>query len=310
MAKLIATRGYPGSGKTTWARGEVAKDLRRRVRANRDDQGYQLHGRRFYEDPDLMQSTEKAITLAQHAQISKLLQHGWDVYCDDTNLARRVMRDLRNLAVRAGAEFQIHDMLDVPFETVLAQNALRQGTPGYVPEDVIENMRRRYGGKNAYAVPLEPEPVDAFRASRPYEPVPGTPLAIMVDVDGTVAIMGDRSPFDETRVGEDEPNMPVIRTIRAMHTAGYLVIFCSGRKELCYQESYDWLQEHVQVPIEGLFMRPATDMRKDSLVKVDLFNEHIRDNYTVVGVWDDRDQVVKAWRELGLTVYQVAEGDF
>ena len=29
----------------------------------------------------------------------------------------------------------------------------------------------------------------------------------IVDIDGTVAIMGDRSPFDWARVGEDLPNI-------------------------------------------------------------------------------------------------------
>jgi hypothetical protein len=30
----------------------------------------------------------------------------------------------------------------------------------------------------------------------------------------------------------------------------------------------------------------------------------------VVAVFDDRDQVVRMWRSLGLTVFQVAEGNF
>ena len=36
----------------------------------------------------------------------------------------------------------------------------------------------------------------------------------------------------------------------------------------------------------------------------------IRDRWRVVGVFDDRQQVVRMWRALGLTVFQVAEGDF
>ena len=54
-----------------------------------------------------------------------------------------------------------------------------------------------------------------------------------------------------------------------------------------------WLDLYVGVPYEGLFMRPAGDNRKDA-----------------VGVFDDRRQVVRMWRSLGLTVFQVAEGDF
>lgn len=51
-------------------------------------------------------------------------------------------------------------------------------------------------------------------------------------------------------------------------------------------------------------------MRKDSIAKHELFDEHIRDRYRIAFVLDDRDQVVKMWRSLGLTVFQVADGTF
>jgi hypothetical protein len=57
-------------------------------------------------------------------------------------------------------------------------------------------------------------------------------------------------------------------------------------------------------------MRPVGDMRKDSVVKAEIFDREIRGRYHVVAVFDDRDQVVKTWRSLGLTVFQVAEGSF
>jgi hypothetical protein len=57
-------------------------------------------------------------------------------------------------------------------------------------------------------------------------------------------------------------------------------------------------------------MRDIYDSRRDSVVKREIFEREVRDRYHVVGVFDDRMQVVKMWRELGLTVFQVAEGDF
>jgi hypothetical protein len=57
-------------------------------------------------------------------------------------------------------------------------------------------------------------------------------------------------------------------------------------------------------------MRRAGDRRKDWVVKSELYREHIEPRYDVLLVLDDRDQVVRAWRGLGLTVFQVAEGDF
>ena len=57
-------------------------------------------------------------------------------------------------------------------------------------------------------------------------------------------------------------------------------------------------------------MRATGDQRRDSIVKLEIFDQEIRDRYHVIGVFDDRQQVVRMWRALGLTVFQVAEGDF
>lgn len=59
-----------------------------------------------------------------------------------------------------------------------------------------------------------------------------------------------------------------------------------------------------------LFMRPAGDTRNDAVVKLELFDQHIRDRYDVLRCYDDRARVVAAWRSIGLTVFQVADGNF
>ena len=64
------------------------------------------------------------------------------------------------------------------------------------------------------------------------------------------------------------------------------------------------------MPYLALFMRPYGDSRKDSVVKREIFEREIQSRYQVVGVFDDRMQVVRMWRDLGLTVFQVADGDF
>jgi hypothetical protein len=57
-------------------------------------------------------------------------------------------------------------------------------------------------------------------------------------------------------------------------------------------------------------MRAAGDSRRDSIVKREIFDDRIRQVWHVKGVLDDRDQVVRMWRDLGLTCVQVAPGDF
>jgi hypothetical protein len=57
-------------------------------------------------------------------------------------------------------------------------------------------------------------------------------------------------------------------------------------------------------------MRETGDRRKDSIIKKEIFDRHIRDVYNIEFVLDDRNQVVELWRSLGLTCLQVADGDF
>lgn len=144
-----------------------------------------------------------------------------------------------------------------------------------------------------------------------YVPRRGATRAILVDVDGTVALL-DRNPYDESCVSSDRPSEPVITVVRAMRRAGYIPVFMSGRTEGCRAETEAWLKQHVfghEGDVE-LHMRKVGDTRPDHVVKLELFNAHIRDRYDVRLVLDDRDQVVALWRSLGLICLQVAPGNF
>jgi predicted kinase len=296
MTTLTITRGLPGSGKTTWARQQAAA-----VRVNRDDLRHMLHG-----GPVGLGWAEKQVTVAQRAQVEALLRAGVNVICDDTNLRAKVVRELAELALRCDADVVYRDFTDVPVEECLARDAGRD-EESRVGEDVIRGMFQRYLAGRTLPLPmpdLKPKPHAA------YTPSPGAPHAVVVDIDGTVALMNSRSPYDMTRVGEDTPNHAVISAVRAMHAAGYLIVYCSGRSDDCRDETEAWLERHVGVPYEALFMRVTGDQRRDSIVKEEIFDREIRGRYHVVGVFDDREQVVRMWRSLGLTVFQVAEGRF
>ena len=305
--KLIITRGLPGSGKTTWAREWVAADRLRRARVNRDTFRAMLHDGVFIKGDANGAGTEKVILAARDATISALLKLGLDVVCDDTNLPNRTVRDLRRLAAVAGADFEIRDMTDVPVEVCVERDAARERTVG---REVIERQWLRFVKGKPHPLPIADEPEAGPAAVVPYTPKPGTEPTVLVDIDGTVALMGNRSPYDDTRVHEDRPNAPVIAAVRAMAAAGHTVVFCSGRTDTCRDATEKWLAEHVGVPYAALHMRVAGDSRKDSVVKAEIFDRHIRDHYNVIAVFDDRNQVVEMWRARGLTVLQVAEGNF
>ena len=49
---------------------------------------------------------------------------------------------------------------------------------------------------------------------------PSRPPAVIVDIDGTLAIITDRSPYSHTGMLNDLPNAPVIAVVRALADAG------------------------------------------------------------------------------------------
>lgn len=129
MVELVATRGLPASGKTTWAVGWVAEDYPHRARVNRDDLRAMLHNSVYLEG-----STESRVVAARDAAVRSLLAAGVSVVCDDTNLAWDIVSELAALAADAGAVFRVQDFTDVPVAECVRRDAAR---PKPVGEEVI-----------------------------------------------------------------------------------------------------------------------------------------------------------------------------
>jgi hypothetical protein len=135
--------------------------------------------------------------------------------------------------------------------------------------------------------------------------------AIISDLDGTLCLFeGKRSPYNATNCDLiDWLNEPVASVIRIFYKNNYKIIFVSGREDKYEPETRRFIEKHFNIEYE-LFMRKSKDFRKDSIIKEEIFNNYIKDKYNICFVLDDRDQVVKKWREIGLTCFQVAEGNF
>ncbi len=149
------------------------------------------------------------------------------------------------------------------------------------------------------------------------EDAPDLPSVLIVDVDGTVADMGKgqpgrRSPFDWHRVSEDTPIQPVVDLVGALRTHVNRVYWLSGRSEACRVDTMNWLRRFAAADFASdlLSMRRGGDNRPDEIVKRELYEAHIAGRFSARWVIDDRNKVVAMWRSLGLTVLQVAEGNF
>lgn len=138
-ARLIATIGLPGSGKTTWARAQVAAG-KAHARVARDDLRRMLF-RPDYSEPDIR--LELIVNAAEDALIGALLDGGLRVIEDATNLHPSSIHRLRSIAHRSGARFETKDFTFVPLADCVARDAQRTGVER-VGREVIERMHAQW----------------------------------------------------------------------------------------------------------------------------------------------------------------------
>jgi hypothetical protein len=156
------------------------------------------------------------------------------------------------------------------------------------------------------------------RSQKPQPPprLPGVPDAVLVDLDGTLAIIGDRDPYDASRAEVDQLNEQVAWLAHSWlfdgtteRRADRAVVLVSGRQEKDRAPTERWLHRQG-VLYDALRMRTTGDTRNDAVVKRELYERSVRGRYNVVLVIDDRQRVVDMWRSLGFQCWQVAPGDF
>lgn len=145
----------------------------------------------------------------------------------------------------------------------------------------------------------------------------------LCDIDGTLTwrdpdnllFSNTRGIHDYHRVSEDMYHPDVFNTVGSLQKAGAKIIFVSGRPESCREDTVAWINAPEILKCDDdnpLYMRTTGDRRPDTIVKRELFDTLIRPmDYEILGVFDDRNRVVKMWREqLGLTVFHVADHSF
>ncbi len=134
--------------------------------------------------------------------------------------------------------------------------------------------------------------------------------AIICDIDGTLALRNGRGPFEHEKSNEDKVCQSIKNLLNIYKNNGYSIIILTGREDRFKEITQNWLRDK-QIIYDNIFFRETKDQRKDCLVKKELYDTHILNKYEIDFVLDDRDQVVKMWRnELKLKCFQVNYGKF
>lgn len=286
VVTLTILRGVSGSGKTT-----LAKTLPG-VRISRNDIRAELTGRtdKFVGDS----SFEAKVSRIQQDKVRKALVARQDVVIDDTNLTLKFARNWANMANDYGAEFKVID-LKVDLGTLLSRSD--------IPEEAVKRQFQRACWDEVVADSDHP-----FVDWSPLEYDPDLPDIVTCDLDGTLAILPEGySPYNPNHYRSDGHNRAV-GVVLNQFVAGK-IHFLSGRDEDGRSDTGYWLGMWGY-SADNLHMRKSGDKRCDDTVKVEMVNENIRGKYNILLHMDDRQRVVDALRAIGITVFQVAPGDF
>lgn len=308
--KIQFTIGISASGKSSWARNEwmikgnlpIERDLIRAIiqligLANaRDicDVSYYMHA---YCKGDLRPDwkrwkwkNEGAVTEIQRRLVEGAFSQRDinGVIISDTNLNPQRLQNFKDFAVTIGYEVS-HDMLfECSLEDAWQNDAGRAGGVGH---SVIFQQWLTLERQKSQPLILE-----AMRKRKPGKLIR---QVVVFDVDGTLARAHTRDIYDWSKVIEDEPIPEIVSIAHALIYAGKTLVVVSGRDGVCKKDTVKWLSGY-DIQCEEVFMRPKDDMRRDTIVKKEIYLEKILPKYDVEMVFDDRPSVVRMWQSMGV----------
>lgn len=300
--KLILCRGIQASGKSTWAKAWVKEDPEHRVRFNNDDIRNMLGD---YWVP----SREHIVTYMKQAFIKSAMANGYNIVIDNMNLNPKEVAWYQTMVASDESEYiyeiEYKDFF-IPVEECIRRDAMREQPMG---AKVIKDTWRRY-----QTFIIKENIKKSLENKVKY--VTGLPIAIIVDMDGTLSLNTTGRPFYGDGAAEgmltDIENGAVVTSVRAMCDGiDAELIVLTGREDTpeIRKATYDWLDEHYLLP-DKLLMRPKGDYSPAQECKRAIYKKYIEGNYNVLAVFDDSQKCVDMWREEGLTCFQPNDGKF
>ena len=307
MLTVTATIGIPRSGKSSYAREQMQRnpDLRK---VNRDD----IRELIAHESIHNTNPFENEVSQVQHYLIVRHLKNGHDVIIDNTNVKPERLNDIRKSILEYCNERQQPVLFQTKLfdtdvdECVRRNDECRKRGERFVLLNIIQAMSSALS-KNISKGTIK-EFKEVIHPSQRVENRDGLPYAVICDIDGTVADISQRNPYDTAQCLSDTPKDEIIQIVNLLSKFSH-IIFVSGREEQYRDLTELWLEEHGLVYSE-LHMRKVGDTRKDSIIKEEILERLILPKYNIRCILDDRNQVVRMYRDKGLTVLQVDWGDF
>ena len=289
MKNIIVLVGCPGSGKSTLAQEYVEKGY---VRISQDDMGRFEHRKAF----------------------DKAISEGHNIILDRMNHDKRQRSRYLTPAKEAGYKTTIQTFY-MSSAKCLQRCIDRKDHP------TIKTDKDAASAVDFFFRNYEPVSLDeADMIVRTDDIVEVKHRAVICDIDNTIAdgshrqhyLQGPKKDWKNffAEMHNDGLKKDVAEIVDNYYFClGHSIIMCSGRPDEYRAVTTDWLSRHNVVHTK-LLMRRRGDYRPDNLVKQIIWEHEIRPYYNVKFVLDDRDQVVKMFREQGLTVLQVEYGNF
>jgi predicted kinase len=304
MQYVMLAKGLPASGKSSWSKEKVKNDQTWK-RINRDDL------RSMIDDGVWNPDNENFIRKVRNNLVQFALRKGFNVIVDDTNLKNDIFKEICDVAEQLNIDVIVQEQcFEIDPNEAIRRDATRQ--IGKVGSEVINDMYKRYikDKPNIY----KPRTKTFVKIEQPYlQQDQNLPKVLIVDLDGTISLLGDRDPYDPTKSDKDEINQPIAEIVSTMSNNNHEIFFVSGREDKYRETTVRFLkrveEEYNLKKNWKLFMRQTGDFRKDAVIKKEIFDAQIKDQYYVTGIFDDRKQVKRMWVHLGLFVFDVNQQD-
>ena len=257
MKKIIILQGIPASGKSTYAKKLITDNPGMYKRINRDSLRAMLDNDHF------SKGNEKFIKRTRDLLIKEALIYGKHVIVDDTNIDSSNLKRINEIAKthreETGHQVKVEvKLMEIDVEEAILRDAKREHPVG---RDVILKMHKKlHSGeklKNEYRIQ------DAT-----------LPKAIICDLDGTLSLINNRSPFEGSKCEQDLPNIPIVNLVKNHQKLGFKILLLSGRSGEFQPETERWLEKY-DIEYDALWMRKEKDSRKDSIIKEEFSKQHI-----------------------------------